>query len=457
MIKFGTDGFRGVIGDNYTFENIRKIAQAHAESLKERKGKKVIVGYDTRFMSRDFALAVAEVFSSNGFKVIISKGITTTPALSLAVKEFKCDEGVMITASHNGYKYNGYKIKGKYSGPATEEIIKDVENRIGKSQIKTGKNEFKEEDLQNIYINKLKSYFDPNIFKQKHMKIIHDPMYATSSNLYNSILEDSFISVESINNWYNPYFGGHHPEPIDKNLSLLKAKVVATQADLGIANDGDSDRVGIVDEKGEFVNTQILYALLLLHTIRNRKVKGSIVKTVSTTYLADRIAKKEKRKIHKTPVGFKYVADIMLKEKVAFGGEESGGYGFGFHIPERDGVLSGLLIIEMMNLYGKSMSELVKELFKEFGEAYYKREDLKVEGTQGLDFVNKLKSKEIKEFAGFKVREVDKTDGVKIIFEDDSWLLFRASGTEPVLRIYAESPSIEKTDKLIKSSISMIE
>ncbi|MEZ0323464.1 MAG: phosphoglucomutase/phosphomannomutase family protein [Hydrogenothermaceae bacterium] len=457
MIKFGTDGFRGVIGDSYTFENVMKIAQAHVESLKERKGKKVIIGYDTRFMSNDFALAVAEVFSSNGFKVILSKGIATTPALSLAVKELKCDEGVMITASHNGYKYNGYKIKGKYGGPATEDIIKDVESRIGKNPVKTGKLDFKEEDLQHLYIDRLKNYFDKNIFKQKHMKIIHDPMYATSSNLYNTILEDTFISVESINNWHNPYFGGHHPEPIDKNLSLLKAKVVATQAELGIANDGDSDRVGIVDEKGEFVNTQILYALLLLHTIRNRKVKGSIVKTVSTTYLADRIAKKEKRKIHKTPVGFKYVANIMLREKVAFGGEESGGYGFGFHIPERDGVLSGLLIIEMMNLYGKSMSELVKELFKEFGEAYYKREDIKVEGNKGVDFVNKLKSEDIKEFAGFKVREVDKTDGVKIIFEDDSWLLFRASGTEPVLRIYAESPSIEKTDKLIKSSISMIE
>lgn len=457
MIKFGTDGFRGIIGDNYTFENLRKIAQAHADSLKERGGKKVIIGYDSRFMSKDFALVVADVFSSNGFKTVVSKGITTTPTLSLAVKQLRFDEGVMITASHNGYKYNGYKVKGKYGGPATEDIIKDIESRIGKSETKAGDGSFKEEDITDIYIERLKSYFDKSIFTQRQIKIVHDPMYATSSGIYNRILEDTFITVEPINSWYNPYFGGHHPEPIDKNLSLLKAKVVATQADIGIANDGDSDRVGVVDEKGEFVSTQILYALLLLHTVRNRKQKGSIVKTVSTTYLADRIAKKEKRKIHKTPVGFKYVADIMLKEKVAFGGEESGGYGFGFHIPERDGILSGLLILEMMNLYSKPISEIVKDLFKEFGEAYYRREDLKVEGRQGLDFVQRMKQFEEKEFAGYKISEIDKTDGVRIIFEDDSWILFRASGTEPVLRIYAEAPSPHKVDRLIKTAISMVE
>lgn len=457
MIKFGTDGFRGVIGENYTFENLRKIAQAHVDSLKERKGKKVVIGYDTRFMSKDFALVVAEVFSSNGFKVVLSKGIITTPALSFAVKHLKFDEGVMITASHNGYRYNGYKIKAKYGGPATEDIVKDVESRIGKVDVKIGDLNYEEEDLQSIYIDRLKSFFDPNIFRQRHIKLVHDPMYAASANIYNRILEDSFITIESINNWRDPYFGGHHPEPIDKNLSLLKAKVLAVGADVGIANDGDSDRVGIVDENGSFISTQVLYALLLLHTVRNRNEEGSIVKTVSTTYLADRIAKKEKRKIHKTPVGFKHVADIMLKEKVAFGGEESGGYGFGFHIPERDGILSGLLILEMMNLYSKPISEIVKELFKEFGEAHYRREDLKVEGNKGVEFVRKMKDVEITEFTGFKVREIDKTDGVKVILEDDSWILFRASGTEPVLRIYAEAPSAEKVDRLIYSSISMVE
>lgn len=456
MIKFGTDGFRAIIGQDYTFENVEKIAQAQADSLKERGGKKVVVGYDTRFLSEDFALSVAEVFSSNGFEVIVSKGHCTTPALSYAVKSLNADEGVMITASHNGYKYNGYKIKGSYGGPATVEIIKDVEERIGITQIKKGKKDFQFLDLTNHYLEKIKSYFDYSIFKQKEIKVVHDPMFATSIGIYNKLLEDTFVDIIQINHFKDPYFGGHHPEPIDKNLSLLKAKVVATESDIGIANDGDSDRVGVVSQSGEFVSTQILYALLLLHTVRNRKFRGSVVKTVSTTYLADRIAKKEGITLHKTPVGFKYVADIMLKETVAFGGEESGGYGFGFHIPERDGILSGMLILEMLMLYGKPLNEIIKDLFKEFGEAHYKREDLKVEGNKGLDLVKSLKEKDIKEFAGLKVKEKDTTDGVKLIFEDDSWLLLRASGTEPVLRIYAETPSIKITEKLIEEAKKLI-
>ncbi|PMP77121.1 MAG: phosphoglucomutase [Sulfurihydrogenibium sp.] len=456
MIKFGTDGYRAIIGKDFTFDIVEKIAQAQAESLKERKAKKVVVGYDTRFLSEDFAFTVAEVFSSNGFEVVVSKGSCTTPALSYAVKHLQADEGVMITASHNGYKYNGYKIKGGYGGPATVEIIKDVESKIDKTPVLKGKKDFQILDFTSNYLEKLKSYFDYSIFRQKEIKLIHDPMFATSIGLFNRLLEDTFVDVIEINHFKDPYFGGHHPEPIDKNLSLLKAKVVATEADLGIANDGDSDRVGLVSESGEFISTQILYALLLLHTVRNRKFKGSVVKTVSTTYLADRIAKKEGLPIHKTPVGFKYVADIMLKETVAFGGEESGGYGFGFHIPERDGILSGMLLLEMVMLYGKPITEIIKDMFKEFGEAYYKREDLKVEGSQGLDLVKSLKDKDIKEFAGLKVKEKDTTDGVKLIFEDDSWLLFRASGTEPVLRIYAETPSLKTTEDLINEAKKLI-
>ncbi len=456
MIKFGTDGYRAIIGKDFTFEVVSKIAQAHADSLKERNGKKIIIGYDTRFMSSDYAELVAEVFSSNGFGVILSNSVCTTPALSYAVKHLKADEGVMITASHNGYKYNGYKIKGSYGGPATPEIIKSVEDRIGKNEVKTGKKDWQLFDVNSLYLNTIKSYFDYSIFKQKELKLVHDPMFATSIGMYNKLFEDTFIDVIQINHFRDPYFGFHHPEPIDKNLSLLKAKVIATEADIGIANDGDSDRVGIAAEDGEFVNTQIAYALLLLHTVRNRKTKGSVVKTVSTTYLVDRIAKKENIKLHKTPVGFKYVADIMLKEQVAFGGEESGGYGFGFHIPERDGILSGMLFLEMMMLYGKPLTEIIKDLFKEFGESCYKREDLKVEGDKGIKLVGDLKNKEIKEFAGLKIREKDLTDGVKLIFEDDSWILFRASGTEPVLRIYVETPKSELTEKVLNEGKQLI-
>ncbi len=456
-IKFGTDGWRDIIADRFTFENVRKVAQAHANHIKDNGGKSVVIGYDTRFMSEDFAKAAAEVFSSNGLKVFLSKGHCTTPGLSLATRELGVDEGVMITASHNTYKYNGYKVKSKYGGPATVDIIKDIESRLDSiGEIKTGTCNFEEVNINDFYIKTLKSYFPPDTFKQVQLKVVHDPMYGATMHLLRKILEGTFIETLEINAYRDAFFGFKHPEPIDKNLSLLKAKVVATEANLGIANDGDGDRVGIVDEGGEFLSTQIVYALLLLHTLRYRKEEGIVAKTVSTTYLADRIAEKEGRKVIKTPVGFKYIADIFLKEKVAFGGEESGGYGFGFHIPERDGLLSGLLVLEMMILTGKSLIELVDDLFKEFGTAYYKREDLRVKGDEGRQLVQKLKEKPIDEFAGEKVKEVDLTDGVKLIFDDDSWVLFRASGTEPVLRLYVETPSKEKTEKFLQEAKNLV-
>ena len=448
-IKFGTDGWRAVIAKDFTYENLAKVSQAHADHLKERNGAKVVIGYDTRFMSEEFAKLVAEIFSSNGFEVILSDKYCSTPALSLAAKKLDADEGVMITASHNTYQYNGYKVKGGYGGPATPEIIENIENKIGKSNPVLGKKDFETYDFNKLYLETLLSYLEKDAFKQKNIKVIHDPMHGATIGYLNKVLEETSVDVEEINHFRDAFFGFKHPEPIDKNLSLLKGKVVAEEANLGIANDGDGDRVGIVNEAGEFVSTQIIYALLLLHTIRNKKVDGAIAKTVSTTYLVDRIAKKEGRKLFKTPVGFKYIADLFLKEKIAFGGEESGGYGFGFHIPERDGLLSGLMVLEMMLLSGKSLVELVEDLFKEFGTAYYKRVDLKVEGDEGRKLVATLKEKPLNSLIGEPVKEIDKTDGIKFILQDDSWLLLRASGTEPVLRIYAEAPDKEKLEKLI--------
>lgn len=455
-IKFGTDGWRAVISKDFTFDNLLKVAQAHADHLKEKNGKKVVVGYDTRFMSENYASVVAEVFSSNGFEVVLSSGFCSTPALSLAGKDLGADEGVMITASHNTYEYNGYKIKGGYGGPATPEIIKRVEERLGISKPKTGKTKWEEMDFNSYYIQKLKKYLIPDVFNQKPEKVVHDPMHGATIGLLSRILEDTLIDVIEINHFRDAFFGFKHPEPVEKNLPLLRGKTVAEEAVAGIANDGDGDRVGIVDEAGEFISTQIVFALLLLHTIRNKKVEGGIAKTVSTTYLVDRIAQKEGRKLYKTPVGFKYIADLFLKEKIAFGGEESGGYGFGFHIPERDGLLSGLMILEMIHLHGKPLTELINDLFAEFGTAYYKRLDLKVEGDQGRILVEKLKKEPLKELAGIKIKQIDLTDGIKLIFENDGWVLFRASGTEPVLRIYVEMPEKEEVDMILQESKKLI-
>ncbi len=455
-IKFGTDGWRAIISKDFTFDNVAKVAQAHAEHLKAQNGKKVVVGYDPRFMSEDFAALVAEVFSSNGFEVILSSNICSTPALSLMAKELNADEGVMITASHNTYKYNGYKIKGGYGGPATPEIISDVEKRIGSSDIKTGNTKWEEMDFNRYYVEKLKSYITPGVFNQKPEKVIHDPMHGATMGLLHQVLEGTLLDVVEINHYRDAFFGFHHPEPIEKNIPLLMGKVVAEEAIAGIANDGDGDRVGIVDEAGEFVSTQLGFVLLLLHTIRNKKTPGAIAKTVSTSYLVDRICEKEGRKLYKTPVGFKYIAELFLKEQIAFGGEESGGYGFGFHIPERDGLLSGLMILEMIHLHGKPLTQIIEDIFREFGTAYYKRLDLKVEGDQGRKLVEKLKKEPLKELAGFKIKETDLTDGVKFIFENDGWVLFRASGTEPVLRIYVEMPEKHQVDEILEEAKKLV-
>ncbi len=455
-IKFGTDGWRAIIADEFTFDNVSKVAQAHAEHIKSNGGKKVVVGYDPRFMSEDFASVVAEVFSSNGFEVVLSSKVCSTPALSLMAKELNADEGVMITASHNTYRYNGYKIKGGYGGPATPEIISDVEKRIGMSDVKRGNTNWEEMDFNKYYVEKLKSYIIPGVFKQKQEKVVHDPMHGATIGLLKDALEGTLIDVIEINHYRDAFFGFHHPEPIEKNIPLLMGKVVAEEALVGIANDGDGDRVGIVDEAGEFVNTQLGYVLLLLHTIRNKKTPGAVAKTVSTSYLVDRICEKEGRKLFKTPVGFKYIADLFLKEKIAFGGEESGGYGFGFHIPERDGLLSGLMILEMILLHGKPLTQIIEDVFREFGTAYYKRLDLKVKGDQGRKLVETLRKEHLKEIAGIKVKEVDLTDGVKFIFENDGWLLFRASGTEPVLRIYVEMPEKHQVEEVLEEAKKLV-
>ncbi len=455
-IKFGTDGWRAVIAKDFTFDNVAKVAQAHADYLKEKNGKKVVVGYDPRFMSEDFAALVAEVFSSNGFSVVLSSKVCSTPALSLMAKELGADEGVMITASHNTYKYNGYKIKGGYGGPATPSMIEGVEKKIGFSEVKTGNTNWEEMDFNRFYVEKLKSYLTPGVFKQKQEKVVHDPMHGATMGLLKDVLEGTFIDVEEINHYRDAFFGFHHPEPIEKNIPLLMGKVVAEEAIVGIANDGDGDRVGIVDEAGEFVSTQLGYVLLLLHTIRNKKTPGAIAKTVSTSFLVDRICEKEGRKLYKTPVGFKYIADLFLREKIAFGGEESGGYGFGFHIPERDGLLSGLMILEMIHLHNKPLTQIIEDVFSEFGTAYYKRLDLRVEGNQGKELVEKLRKEPLKELAGIKIRETDLTDGVKFIFENDGWVLFRASGTEPLLRIYVEMPEKHQVDTVLEEAKKLI-
>lgn len=458
MIKFGTDGWRAVIGDTFTFENVRKVAHAHARVLQRQGKKKVIVGYDLRFMSEHFALEVYKVFKTLGFECYLVNKACTTPMVSFAVKYMGFDNGVMITASHNPPEYNGYKIKDSFGGSATPDFIAQVEEELKGIQAIEPEN-YKPEfiNVWGEYTKAVKSKVDMELFSQKDLLLVHDAMYGSALGTYSHVLSGTRLSVVNIRSYRNPIFGGHPPEPVEKHLQPLSLKVRSIDASLGIANDGDGDRIALVDERGNFVNAQLVYVLLLYHLLKNKGLKdGIVVKTVSTSFLADRICKSEGVELKEVAVGFKNINEVILKEKVIFGGEESGGYGIVEFLPERDGLFSGLNLLELIILKDKPLSEIIKDLFKEYGTAYYKRVDFHAEEDK------KQKLKELinnppERLGPFKVSKVITLDGLKLVFEGDGWVLFRASGTEPLIRVYAEMPTQEELENILKHAIKLFE
>ena len=458
MIKFGTDGWRGVISKEFTFENLKKVAVAHGLALKEEGAERVVIGYDLRFLSEEYGKFVAEILAGMGFEVVLSDGFCPTPAVSYSTKYGKFNAGIVITASHNVGKYNGYKVKESFGGAARTQVTKKIEEKIPQAEnYAVKKGEFKTQDLNTPYVEGVRGQLELSLFNEKEVKIVHDPMYGAQQGLMYRALLGTKAQITEIHAYRDPLFGGKHPEPIvEKNITALMEKVRAVGADIGIANDGDGDRVGIVDEKGNFVNSQVVFALLLLHILRNRgKRDGIVVKTVSSGYLVDRVCRKFGVELLEVPVGFKNISEVLVKEKVLFGGEESGGYALIDYLPERDGLLMGLLIVEKMLAEGKRVSQMVEELFKEFGTAYYKRIDLPV-SQEEREALERLKENPPKEWKGLKVKRVLTIDGVKIIFENDSWILFRPSGTEPVFRVYAESPDEETTRELLNWGVSLV-
>ncbi|MFN3813879.1 MAG: phosphoglucomutase/phosphomannomutase family protein, partial [Aquificaceae bacterium] len=323
MIKFGTDGWRATIGDGFTFENVRKVALAHAKVLEKRGKKRVIVGYDNRFMSENFAQEVCRVFGSLGFEAYITNRACTTPMVSFAVKYMGFDGGVMITASHNPPSYNGYKIKDSFGGSATAEFIRDIEKELeGVKDLKIHGKDIQYVNVWGEYIKKVKEIINAELFNERELTLVHDAMYGPSIGTYAQVLSGTKICTIPIRSYRDPLFGGHAPEPVEKHLKPLMEKVRASAAHIGFANDGDGDRIALVDEKGNFVNAQLVYAMLLYHLLKNKAMKdGIVVKTVSTTYLADRICEKEGVEIKEVAVGFKNINELIVKERVTFGGE----------------------------------------------------------------------------------------------------------------------------------------
>jgi phosphomannomutase len=461
-IRFGTDGWRALIAREFTFANLERVAQAYAEYLLQQqtgtpRNSLVVVGYDRRFLSEQFAARAAEVLAGNQMRVALFETDVPTPLVSWAVREQKAAGGVVITASHNPPLFNGFKIKAPFGGSATPETTMAVEALLDANPPTRGQLPPKESEMQEAlrssvesYRAQVASYVDLERLRATDARVVVDPMHGAGGRWVESFLEGGKLQVETIRAERDALFGGVAPEPIDRNLAPLKERVRATGALVGLATDGDADRVGAVSEAGETMTMHEVVPLVLLHLARRRGMTGGVVRTFSQSVLVKRIAAAHNLPLYETPIGFKYVADLMLRENILIGAEESGGIGVQGHIPERDGILNSLLFLEAIVAAEKPPTELVKEMHREFGEFYFGRRDLHTSVASGLSLVSNLVAAPPAEVAGLEVRGVEKLDGTKLLFADESWLLFRQSGTEPVLRIYAEATSIATMNALLE-------
>lgn len=461
-IRFGTDGWRAVIAEEFTFGNLERVAQAYAEFLTNKKissSQLVVVGFDCRFLSERFALRVAEVLSGNGFRIALFDKPQPTPLISWAVKILAAAGGVVITASHNPAEFNGFKVKATWGGsadPATTSAIEALVDRNPSKRSAIFSDDTQLGSAVEAYRAQIGSYIDLERLRSQKARVIVDSMHGSGGRWIESFLSGGELTLETIRHTRDPLFGGVNPEPIDQNLGALKESVRAKQALVGLATDGDADRIGAVDENGQTLTMHDVVPLILLHLARVRKMTGGVVATFSQSVLLGRIAAAHGLPVYETPIGFKYVADLMLKEDILIGAEESGGIGVKGHIPERDGILNSLLFLETILTARKTPSEMLKELHAEFGEFHFGRRDLHFEVQRGLKFIVELAVKPPSTIAGYPVTDVKTLDGTKLIFSDESWLLFRQSGTEPMLRIYSEATSIERMNTLLQAGEQLV-
>jgi phosphomannomutase len=456
-IRFGTDGWRGLIADDFTFDNVAKVAQATANYFRRKKKIRngIVVGYDARFLSRAFAETTAEVLGNAGIHVKLASSIATTPMVSLAVKKLKAAGAVIITASHNPAQYNGFKIRGEFAGPAYPEQVAKVEEELqevlrqNKRQLKKSLSQLGEEgtvetiNLSKIYLNEIRAKVDLKAIRGARLRILYDAMFGAGQG----VLQQLVPNISTMHNEFNPSFGGIRPEPMAENLIDLSKEVRRGKFDIGLATDGDADRVGAVDEKGKFVDSHRMFALLLKYFVEVKHLRGEVAKSLSVTQMINKMCDRYGLPLHETPVGFKHLCKLMVERNVLIAGEESGGIGIRGHVPERDGILVGLLLCEIMAKRKMSLSALVQELFDEYGEHYFNRIDLHITETEKQRIMRKF-NKRITQIAGEKVIRVRAIDGFQY-FVDGGWLLVRPSGTEPLIRFYAEADRKNKVQKLL--------
>jgi phosphomannomutase len=456
-IKFGTDGWRGVIADDFTFANVRRVAAAVAQYVGEESApdRGLIVGYDMRFLSAEFARAVADVLSSAGIPVWLANAGTPTPAVSYAVVTKKAAGAAMITASHNPSRWNGIKFKAPYGGSADPAIIHRIEahlQRLDSASTRPRKvkaAEVEVVDLTTPYLERLKQLVSLDQIRASGQRFVIDPMYGSGRGCIARLFIEARIPFREIHSEHNPLFPGLNPEPIEPHVEGLRRAVTEAKFDGGFATDGDADRIGAMDRTGEFIDSHKIFCILLKHLVEDLGLRGQVVKTFSTTQMVDKMARKYQLPLHVTPIGFKYICELMRTRDVLIGGEESGGIGIRGHLPERDGILNSLLLAEVMAQKKKTLGELVEDLSQEFGPHFYGRVDLDVDLAQAQKLVKQVAQGKFKAVAGLKVTSVEDLDGAKMLFGDSAWLLVRASGTENLLRLYSEAPTREQVKSLL--------
>lgn len=480
-IQFGTDGWRAVIADGFTFANVRTVVNAIAVAATQLSPPDgvdrdlLVVGYDRRFLSREFALEAADQLSEAGFRVLLSNAPLPSPAVSLAVHQHKALGGVVITASHNPARYNGIKFKAWYGGSALPEIYDRIAAALGQ-QIRRQGGWVRETNLLDDYVSALRTHLNVELMREAELRILHDPIYGVAAGIPARVLDvadgdrrasrarreggrtlNSWPTLKTIRGEANPSFSGVNPEPIAENLVPTMRLMNRGRYDVAICNDGDSDRLGIVDDRGQFVSPQKIIALLAIYLVRRRGMRGEIVKTFSTSRLVERVAHGLEMPLHETPIGFKYVTDLMLTRDILIGGEESGGIGLGFFLPERDGVLTGLLVAECIAANRRKLSEIITEMENEFGAFHYHRLDLYRTAEVCAAFIERARTGDLDSSFGFQMGEREEKDGVKLNFLDGSWLLLRKSGTEPMIRIYCESPERDRVAHILGTAVAELD
>jgi phosphomannomutase len=465
-IKFGTDGWRGIIADDFTYDNVRRVSAAIAAyTLKhEDASRGLIVGYDTRFSSERFARIAADVLAAAGIPVKLANDYSPTPSISLAVKQLGAAGGVVITSSHNPWNWNGVKFKGRFGGSATPQIIKGIEAELHAGTSSNGhKAAIEEVDFKHAYVKAICHFADLDLIAKTGFKFAIDSMYGSGRGVLAKIFADHGISHIAIRQELNPLFPGINPEPIEPHVAMLQQTVVKEGCQAGFASDGDADRIGAVAEYGSFVDSHKIFCVLLRWLLERKKWPGDVVRAFNTTRMLDRICARYGRKLIECPIGFKYIADLMMERDILIGGEESGGIGYSRFLPERDGILNALLLANVMAEEGKPLGQLVADLQHEYGPHYYGRRDLHIPEDVKQAAIQRARSEQTMRMGNYSILKKENLDGVKFFLNAptpdkgaEAWVLLRASGTEPLLRVYAEAASPDLVNEILSAAESFV-